>query len=734
MPSRSPRRLWATCLVAIQFAALVVVPTAGASRAGEVDPLFGVAGAGHTVPGPQLPFGFANPSPDTWPSESSGYRDGAPIRGFSQTHVSGTGGAGRYGNFRLSPVRGTPDLEDLTSSLASPASEERSEPGYYTVWLRKPAARAELTASRRAAYHRYRFTSSDDAGVLLDVTSHVDPEMAGVQTPVRSSLTRTGARTFVGSTRMKGGWGVGGYTLYVAVETSERPTGVRIFRGSRWLPGSAAKAGRERLGALLEFGRRRPVEFKVGVSFVSRAKARSNMSGELEGGFEVVRKRARQRWQRALRAIDVTGGTAAQRRIFATALYHSSLMPHDVSGENVWWRSAAPHYEDYYTLWDTFRTVHPLLTLIQPRRQAQMVQSLVETYEHTGWMPDARIAGNNGLTQGGSNGDVLVADALAKRLAGIDYRAAYRALKKNAEVDSNRPLVQGRELRDYKRLGYLPTPLYGSASRTMEYAYNDFAVAQVARRYGTPGEARRLLARSRNWRNLWRTDTRTVAPRTADGEFAPGFEPLLPYHALGTPFYEGNALHYTTYVPHDARALIDRLGGDAAAVDWLDGFFRRDADHGYDPGNEPGLLAPFLYIHAGRADRTAERVRHIQRFSYRADRDALPGNDDSGALSAWYVWTAIGLYPNAGQPFYYVTTPLFARAHIRLARGRSFTVVARHTSARNAYVTGARLNDAPLCRAWLTHDEIAAGGKLELRVGPRPNGWGDCARPPSLGR
>lgn len=698
-----------------------------------MDPFFGVAGPGATVPGPQLPWGFANPSPDTWPSESSGYRSGAPIRGFSQTHVSGTGGAGRYGNFRLSPVTGTPDLNDLDGWLASPASDERAEPGYYAVTLQKPAARAELTASRRGAYHRYTFGDAGDRGVLLEVTSRVDPPTPGVQVPERSSLVRTGPRTFEGSTRMYGGWGAGSYTLHVAVEADRRPTAARLFRGRRWLDGATATARRQRLGVLLKFRHDQRVQFKVGMSFVSRRQAQANMRRELNGGFDRVRGRAERLWEDALSAIQVDGGTPEQRRIFATALYHSSLMPHDLSGENVWWDSDAPHYEDYYALWDTFRTVHPLLTLIQPRRQAEMVESLVETYEHTGWMPDARVAGNNGMTQGGSNGDVVVADALTKHLGGVDYLSAYEAVRKNAEIHSDEPLIQGRELRDYKRLGYVPSYLPRSVSRTMEYAYDDFAIAQVARRYGTPHETKQYLSRARNWRNLWNPETHTVAPRDTDGAFAADVEPFRVFGGWDAPYYEGNALQYTTYVPHDAQTLISRLGGDGQAVAWLDRFFAMDEGRGYEPGNEPNLLAPFLYVHAGRPDRTAEHVRRLMRTAYRAERNGLPGNDDAGTLSAWYVWTAIGLYPNAGQPFYYIAAPVFTRSQIRLADDRIFTVSAPKASPENLYVTRARLSGTPLCRAWLTHDEVARGGTLELEMSAHPNDWGTCARPPSLG-
>ena len=227
---------------------------------------------------------------------------------------------------------------------------------------------------------------------------------------------------------------------------------------------------------------------------------------------------------------------------------------------------------------DTFRTLHPLLTLIQPERQRDMVRSLIDTYAHTGWMPDARIAGANGMTQGGSNSDVLIADALAKGLTGIDYAKAYEAMVKNAEVDSPRPLHEGREVSEYKRLGYLSLKHARSASRTMEYAYNDFSIAQVAKALGRLDEYRKYLERSKNWMNLWDPQSRSIRPRYPDGRWLEPFSPTHgypdeQYNFWEGPFYEGNGWQYSTYVPHDVRTLITLLGGEPAFVQWLDEFF-----------------------------------------------------------------------------------------------------------------------------------------------------------------
>jgi predicted alpha-1,2-mannosidase len=265
-----------------------------------------------------------------------------------------------------------------------------------------------------------------------------------------------------------------------------------------------------------------------------------------------------------------------------------------------------------------------------------------------------------------------------------------------------------------------------SASRTLEYAYDDFAAAEIARRAGHPREAQRWLKRSRNWANLWDPPTRSIRPRAADGTFVTPFDVRQRGFGFVDPFYEGTPLQWSTFVPHDVQGLIDRLGGDAAAVVWLDSI-------GYDPSNEPDLLAPYLYIHMGRPDRTDDVVRNLLTH-YSLARDGLPGNDDSGTLSAWYVWSAMGLFPNAGQPYYYIGSPLFTRTRIALPGGRAFTIEAPATSDANRYVRAATLNGRPLQRAWLTHSEVARGGVLRLDMGPAPTGWGRTVRPYSLPR
>lgn len=723
-----------------------------------VDPFIGVDGGsvigGNTVPGPGLPFGFVSLSPDTANGDTNGYDSDSAILGFSHTHVSGTGGLGKYGNFRVTPTIGPRRANQMVFAK----SAENAAPGYYTVTLGNDPARAvrvELTASNLVGYQRFTFPSGADANVMLDLTSVVAFRGAGQRATV-AHVDILSDRALSGWASFTGGWNPAPYTLYFYAEFDRPARQFGSWRAAQGIYLEQAGTGRQeggdqrqsdadKLGALADFDLRQEfanklgayasfdcaqnsvVEMKLAVSFLGTEKAKANLAREIPlWDFAAVRSDAERIWNDSLAKIKVTGGTPEQRRIFYTALYHSHTMPHDLSNENVWWSSTEPHYEDFYTLWDSFRTLHPLLTLIQPDRQRGMVRSLIDTYLHTGWLPDGRIAGANGLTQGGSNGDVVLADAIVKGLGGFDRDLAYQAMQKDAEVETDQPLRQGRVLTDYLALGYVPLTQPRSASRTLEYVYDDFALSEVASMLGHASDAKRYRARSEGWKKLWDDQLGCIHPRYPDGSWLENFTCSYDYPDRSmpwwdAPFYEGNSLQYSTFVPGDIPGLIEKIGGPDRFVAWLDRLF----DSGnYSAGNEPDILAPYLYIHAGRPDRTADRVRSILAHSFLPDRHGLPGNDDAGAMSSWYVLSAIGLYPNAGQPFYYLGSPIFEESRIELGPGRSFIIRAPGSSDRNRYVRSARLNGQALNRAWLKHDEVIRGGVLELEMGAEPGNWG----------
>ena len=696
----------------------------------DVDPFIGTDGSGNTYPGAHLPFGFAAPSPDTDNPTSAGYDPAEPIVGFSQTHVSGTGGSSRYGNFRVTPGIGPIRLGTQRYDKA----DEQATPGSYAVRLTGVNIQVELTATRRCAVHRYTFPDADGGHLIIDAGSVININEG--QT-VRSAVVRViGNSQVEGSVTVTGGWGSGDahYTLYFAAELSRSFTDFTTYSGGRKTTGRSVTG--DTVGAALSVDTKgaRTVELRVALSFISTNWARATLQDEIgDHGFDAVRAAARRSWQDVLSHAIVDGGSAAQRATFATALYHCHLMPHDLTGDNPWWSGIGPHYEDYYTLWDTSRALHPLLTLLQPGRQTDMVSSLLATYQHTGWLPDARIAGVNCYIQGGTSGDVLVADAIVKGLD-IDGKLAYQAIRKDGERNSPDPSVAGRQLTDYLRLGYLPVDgrwahdPHGDrcASRTLEYAWEDFCISQVARHRGDGATAERYLRRSLNWSHLWDPTTRTIRPRYADGRWLSPFDPA---DAGSSHFYEGSAYQYTTLVPHDVQGLINRMGGTAAFVAWLDALFARNR---YSASNEPDLHAPFLYLYAGRPDRTATITRSLLAEQYQAKRDGLPGNDDAGALSAWYVWTALGLYPNPGQDWYHLGSPLFPAATIQVGDGRTLRITATDTSTANRYVQRVTLRGKPVTQPWVRHSDLVKGGTLAFEMGPKPSGWATNGRPPSV--
>lgn len=691
---------------------------------------------GNTVPGASVPFGFVSLSPDTTNGSTNGYDRHSLVTGLSFTHESGTGGDSKYGNFRVLPTIGPLDPRNA----ALPRQSETGAPGFYQAVLLQDGQPIAVAASatRRAGLIRVTFPRGTDGNLTIDATSSVQLMGHGPKA-IAAEVAWTDAQSFEGWAAFTGGWNPVPIKLYFAARI-DRPakawgsfeadrSALRLHPGTESAAGGDQRADATRmLGAFATFDTASSdtVQLKLAVSFISIAQARRTLDQEIPNwDMAAVRAAADAQWRDIFDRIHIEGGSDAERRNFMTALYRSHTMPHDLTGENVWWSSDAPHYEDYYTLWDMFRTLHPLLTVIEPDRQRAMLNSLLETYRHTGWLPDARIAGGNGLTQGGSNGDVLVADAVVKKLGGFDQALALEAIRKDAEVDSPDPLNVGRELSGYRTLGYMPLDQTRSASRTLEYSYDDFAIAEVAQAQHQDALAGAMLERSGNWRNLWDKTLGCIRPRYRDGSWMAHFDCAHLYPDNRTawwdaPFYEGSSAQYSTYVPHDVAGLIAATGGDAAFTAWLDRLFDRG---GYNHSNEPDFLAPYLYIHAGRPDRTAERVRAILAKDYRPTPDGLPGNDDAGAMSSWYVWSAIGLFPNAGQPFYYIASPLFTRTTIRLEGGRSFTIEAPAASAANLYVVAARLNGKPIDRAWLTHDELMKGGVLQLDMAAHPAGW-----------
>jgi predicted alpha-1,2-mannosidase len=708
-----------------------------------VDPFLGTEGGGHVFPGATLPFGMVKAGPDMGNNNgNAGWLADGDINGFSQTHVSGTGGGAKYGNILVQPTVGVVSA----TSYGSPRENEEAAIGFYRVMLKRYNTAVEVTVAPRVALYRFTYPQSSDANILIDAghllssgeKQNEDQRLKG------SSIKVLSPSEVSGSSSVTGGWNqqTTTYTVYFYAVTD---TPAKSF--GTWRDGKLAVQSHEqqstdggKTGAWLSFSTKsaQPVYLKIGTSFISVEQAKRNATEEIKGfDFDGTRHAAELAWESALSRVELRGVDAEQAQVFYTSLYHTMLMPVDRTGENPLWKSDEPYFDDFYAIWDTFRTSGPLLTLVAPGKQAAMVRALIDIYRHDGWLPDARSGDFNGRTQGGSNAEFLLTDAYLKGLPGIDWNAAYSAELKDAEVPPANQFKEGRGgLEEYKSLGYASIEgVDRPASKQMEYAADDFEVALLAKGLGKTEDSRKYLQRSRNWEKLWDADFEDggfrgfIRPRHRDGSWKSDFTAMQHCTWGGDTFYEGNSWTYSTFVPQDVAGLIQKAGGRETFVQRLDAFF--DVPGRYDVGNEPGFLAPYLYIWAGRYDKTAERVREIIDKNFHAGRKGIPGNDDSGAMGSWYAFGVMGIFPNAGQDVYLIGSPSIPETIFHLGNGKTFVIVATNASRENKYVQAAEWNGTSYRKAWFRHEDVLRGGRLVLTMGSKPSAWPNGHPPPS---
>ena len=703
-----------------------------------VDPFIGVENNGNTFPGVSLPFGMVKLGPDCYRRESnSGYLSNGEIWGFSFTHVSGTGGGPKYGNVLVTATMGTLNIVDYSSIRKN----EKASPGYYSVELNDYNVKVELTATQKTGFQKYTFQKKGKANILIDLGSFLsrskaygeDQELVGSFVKILSS------REVQGYTSVRGGWNKGKpYTVYfyAIIDTPSETYGT-------WKSGKKTDFKKvqtdsgEKTGAYFTYNvqKNQIIRFKAGISYLSIDKAKANLKKENPyWDFKKIRNNAVNQWNKQLSKIQISETSEKIKRMFYTALYHSFLQPTKKTGELKNWPPDKTYYDDYYTNWDTFRTLNPLLVLVDEKREVEIINSMLNIYEKEGYMPDGRSGNDNGLTQGGSNCDLVIADAFVKHVEGIDYEEAFRAMVKDAEISPANARKEGRGgIKDYNTLGYVSTSNERAGTRTVEYANDDWGIAQVAKGLGKLDDFEKYKKRASNWKNLWRPVTSHgvtgfIYPKDKAGEWVLGFS-LLKRGTWPDFFYESTSWEYSLYVPQDVRGLIKLSGGKDAFITRLDTFFERDY---FNIGNEPGFLVPDLYIWAGRYDKSAYRIHKIICEGYNSGRGGLPGNDDSGAMSSWFAFQAMGIFPNAGQDVYLIGSPIVGKTEIKLGNGKIFEIKVHNLSNENIYVTKAILNGNLLNRAWFRHTDIRDGGKLELFMSDVPNNWGTKNPPPSL--
>ena len=682
-----------------------------------VDPRIGSEGLGRTFPGPCMPYGMAKPGPDAVTMPNAGWAPiPEPVKGFSQMHVSGTGGGQKYGNILIQPYL---DSKEIIQKRV----DEKISLGYYACTFEN-GIQTEITASERCAFYRLDFGKKQKGKLLIDVATFLGidtiPDKREAQQYVDSYVTCDGKYAVSGWSTVRGGWNNGGpYTVYfylqsdVPLSNSDAPLYNKVKESKTRLDVAFSKS---------------IANLKLGISHISIAQAKRNIP---TCGFDAQLKHLRETWNGKLRKIEIAG-TEKQKRMFYTGIYHTMLMPVDKSGENPHF-SDTPYYDDYYAIWDTYRTSMPLLTLIDEDKQRDMILSLLNIYKHDGYMPDARSGNWNGRTQGGSNAEIVIADAFAKGMKGIDYELALKAMIKDAEVpptDDDGYLgsvpdeKHGRGgLKEYNTLGYIPYGIGRAGNRTVEYSYDDWCIAQVAKGLGHQDLYQKYLKRSGNWRNLWRGDYEWqgmrgfIMPRDADGRWLDSvpwgkskvYHPLIPYRPdtkvapwylpwWSTFFYEALSAEYSLSIPHDVPGLVELCGGKEAFIKRLHTFF---ANKHYNVANEPSFMTPYLYHWVDRPDLSVARIRQIVNDNYNDTPLGLPGNDDSGAMSSWLVFNMMGLYPVAGQNLYLVGSPLIPEYTIHLENGKKLQVV-RDEKMKS------------WDRKFLTHELLTNGGKLVL--------------------
>ena len=716
-----------------------------------VDPMIGTDGSGNSVPGAQVPHGVVKLSPDSVQEvglmEYEWDEDGR-LFGFSHTHLQGPGGSGYgYNQLLVMPVTGRRgDVEGDLSSAFDHASET-ARPGYYGVTLEDYGVDAELTATRLAGLHRYTFPAEAEAEVRLDL-SHTGGKCVAASVTFEPPTGLSGEVTYhvfpLYANWLVDDWGITGQrTVYFQAEFSEPYEYHDTWTDAGHMADSMTAEG-EVVGAIAGFtsGPDSPVLLKLGLSFISSEQARANLESEIPGwGFDAIVAQSEALWNLALNQI-VVDGPLADLEIFYSAFYRTMFEPVDYTeGARAWVGPGGPgevveltgdrFYADDWCLWDTFRTSHPLRTLVEPAMCADVASSFLRIYDQGGWLPKCpwQATGYSRMMIGNHAIPVL-ADFIVKGLDGFDVAKAFEAMKKSQIEESIDP-ADWPGMCGYVNLGTPPEYLSKgyvsqecdetqSVSMTLEYAFDDWCLAQVAELLGEVADAAAFNKRAGNYVHHWDEATGFLRPRMKNGSWLTPFDPLSE-----DGFCEADAWKYLWFVPHDVPGLVALMGGAEVFAARLDEFF---AGGHYTADNQPDFHVPYLYNYVGQAWRTQELVTGLVRTEFGAGPKGLPGNDDAGSTSAWYLFGAMGFYPVApASGRYQLTSPIFDRVVLRLHEtlhgGEAFVIEANDRSAENIYIQSATLNGDPLNRTWLTHDQMKRGGTLVFQMGSEPGDW-----------
>jgi predicted alpha-1,2-mannosidase len=741
-------------VAAFAMALSCIGQTAPASLADLPDPLVGTDSKyelshGNTFPGVFVPFGMVDWTPQTgdggWPYQY--FKD--TIQGFLATHRP-SAWTDDYGPFSLMPEVG--DLHVLPEARATKFahSDETAKAYHYSVLLQN-GIRAEVAPTTRGGALRFTFPPTGKAWLIFDASAggssiQIDPEtrtITGVNHEIRDGFPANFGQYFLAVFDRD-------FAQYGVWDESGVQDSAKVHSGKH-------------VGAFVRFAAPagQTVTVRVATSLIGPEQALRNLSTEVpDHDFDQVVSRARAIWERELGRIEVSGGTPARRRTFYTALYHSLQFPHAL--QEVAEDGSLVHYSPYdgkvhpgtmhadSGFWDAFRAEFPLLTVIAPSRDAEIVGSLLNAFDEGGWLPKWPNPGYANVMIA-THADSIIADAWMKGIRGFDGEKAYAALRKDATQPGTGRFEARSGIEDYIRLGYVPADkVQEAASCTLEYAYDDFCVSRMAHSLGKIDDYRIFRARSQNYRNAFDQSTGFMRGRNCDGGWAEPFDPL----AWGGVYTEGNAWQWLWAVQHDVAGLMTLLGGRDAFTSRLDTLFSMTSDYKvggyghvihemtevklagtgqYAHINEPVHHVIYLYDYAGQPWKAQQWAHAIMDRFYLPGPAGWLGDEDTGQMSAWYIFSALGFYPvNPGQPVYALGSPMFDSAVLHLENGKTFTVEARRTAPGDIYVQAAWLNGQPLENCWIEHRQIMEGGVLRFQLGPQPNtAWGTTGIPPA---
>lgn len=771
-------------IIAFAFAAIIISGCANSNSTKEenlvdfINPIIGTQGEGNVYPGPAAPHGMVQLGPDTdmhsWETASGYEYSDSVLIGFSMQHLSGTG-IPDLGDFLFMPSTGKPEFvsgsreiktkHGYTKFIQDPDygystkfnhKDETVKAGYYSVYLQEHKVKVELAATERAGILKFTFPKSDSSNIMMDL-SHV------LQWKVIYSNVRKENDTLITGSHLVRGWARERY-LYFAARYSKPADDFGIiqdghkviYNTSRFR--SRYEAAHPNLQYYTSYStdENEIIMVKVGISAVSTKNALMNLDIEIpDWNFSKVVEDTRVKWNTEMQKMKVTG-SQEEKETFYTSLYHTLLTPtiyEDVDGsyrgldQNIYKSEGFMNYA-IFSLWDTYRATHPLFALIQPKRDADMINSMLAHYDQSveHLLPVWSLNNNETWCMIGYHAVPVIADAVMQGIKGFDYERAYEACKTTA-LNPNYDSVE-----EYAEIGYVPFDHENeSVSKTLEYAFDDFCIAQMAKKLGKDDDYKYFMKRASAYKNIFDPETNLMRGKDSKGNWRTPFDP---HGYIGDmnkrDITEGTNWQYTWYVPQDVEGLINLMGGNKKFCTKLDTLFM---DSGSDEvaegsediwgrfgeywhGNEPAHHVAYLYDYAGEPWKTQNLIRRIMTTQYGNKPNSLCGNDDCGQMSAWYLFNTMGFYPVAPSSNYYaIGTPCAEKVEMKLGNGKTFTTIAENYSNENMYIQSVKLNGKEWNKTYISFDDISNGGELIFVLGDKPNkNWGTAADsvPPSI--